>query len=189
MNSKNLGGCNIWQVERPISSEMSRVLRHARLLSRVCCDRRAMNSHEVYLISAVLRKSRMFKLAMQKGIPNELRCILLVVAVLYLTINFQLVLTPPGGLWQDNCDPDQHNPDGCTVPHQAGKLIMGEHYFHLLYKLNSISFGVTIGLLIILLPWNSLLSLFFLIPMFLLFACYFLSIQIVTPSSFINKNI
>jgi hypothetical protein len=51
INSKNLGGCNIWQGQMPISSEMRRVLRHARLLSRVCSDRRAINSHEVYLKS------------------------------------------------------------------------------------------------------------------------------------------
>jgi hypothetical protein len=188
INSKNLKGFYIWQGQGQISSEMRRVLRYARLLSSVFPNRRAINSHEVYLKSNIVRDLAKFMLRQQMRIPNEFRSILLVVAVLYLTINFQLVLTPPGGLWQDNCDP-RYNPVGCKVPHQAGKVIMDEHSFHQLYYLNTISFGVTISLLILLLPWGSLFSITYcslvcLVPMILLYACYFLAIQIVTPSSF-----
>ncbi|XP_059441851.1 uncharacterized protein LOC132174175 [Corylus avellana] len=60
-------------------------------------------------------------LSLRSSLPNELRSMLLVVAVLFLTLNFQLVLTPPGGLWQDNCDPQHNSVGNCTVPHQAGK--------------------------------------------------------------------
>ncbi|XP_059441856.1 uncharacterized protein LOC132174181 [Corylus avellana] len=120
INSENLEGCTIWQGQTPISSEMRRMLHRARVVLRLCPFRRAI-THEVYLRSNFVGDFRKCMLLLQIGITNELRSILLVVAVLYLTINFQLVLTPSGGLWPDNCDP-QHNPIGnCTVPHQAGK--------------------------------------------------------------------
>ena len=184
INYKNLRGCDIWQVQRPISSEMRCVLRRARLLSRVFPDRRAINTHEVYLKSNPIGCFRLFMLRLQMKIPNELRSILFVVAVLYLTLNFELVLNPPGGLWQDNCDP-QHNPVGCTAPHQAGKVIMDEQNFIPIYfYCNLSSFLATLCLLIVLLPWNNRLSFLFLIPLILLFACYLLSLQIVIPSSF-----
>ena len=183
INSKNLGGCNFWQVQRPIRGDMRRVLRRARLLLSVFPNSRAaINSHEGYRRSYPFHCLRLFMLRLQMTVPNELRSILLVVAVLYLTINFQLVLTPPGGLWQDNCDPQQ-NPVGCTVPHQAGTLIMGNILFRqLYYYFNLISFSVTLTLLILLLPWSSPLSLLFLIPMFLLVACYVLALVVVTLS-------
>ncbi|XP_059441860.1 ankyrin repeat-containing protein BDA1-like [Corylus avellana] len=122
INSENLEGCTIWQGQRPISREMEHMLHEAREVLRLSPSRRAI-THEVYLRYNFDRDFQTFMLRLQMRLPNELRSILLVVAVLYLTINFQLVLTPPGGLWQDNCDP-QHNPVGnCTVPHQAGKLL------------------------------------------------------------------
>ncbi|KAE8055481.1 hypothetical protein FH972_012321 [Carpinus fangiana] len=192
INSKNLKGFYIWQGQGQISSEMRRMLRYARLLSSVFpCRRAAVNSHEVYLKSNFVRDVGKFVLRLQMSIPYEFRSIILVVAVLYLTINFQLVLTPPGGLWQDDCDP-KHNPAGCKVPHQAGKLIMDKHNFHLLYYLNSCSFGVTVALLFLLLPWGSLFGLSYCfvvcLPMILLYACYFLALQIVTPSSFKKED-
>ena len=194
VNSKNLRGFYIWQGQGQISSEMRRMLHYARLLSSVFpCRRAAINSHEGYRRSDPFGCLRLFMLRLQMTVPNELRNILLVVAVLYLTINFQLVLTPLGGLWQDNCDP-QHNSVGCKVPHQAGKVIMDEHSFHQLYYLNSFSFGVTISLLFLLLPWGNLFSItcgslvICLVPMILLYACYFLAIQIVSPSSFKKED-
>ncbi|XP_044476894.1 uncharacterized protein LOC123204354 [Mangifera indica] len=59
-------------------------------------------------------------------IPLETRNILLVVAVLVVTATYQAALSPPGGFWQDNSNPQPAANNASTEPseHQAGKMIL-----------------------------------------------------------------
>ncbi|XP_059444107.1 ankyrin repeat-containing protein BDA1-like isoform X3 [Corylus avellana] len=75
---------------------------------------------------------------------NDMRNMLLVVAVLLVTVAYQAVLSPPGGFWQDNYIPGANTQSNITaatgarngasqvVPHQVGTVTMARHFFHLL---------------------------------------------------------
>jgi hypothetical protein len=89
-------------------------------------------------------------------LSNELRNMLLVVSVLLITVAYQIVLSPPGGFWQDN----QFNTTAATnasrevsqPPHRAGTVIMGRPFFHLLVVINSLSFYIPLVLMVLVLP-------------------------------------
>lgn len=86
--------------------------------------------------------------------PSEVRSALLVIAVLVATATYQVGLSPPGGVWQDNTSPTQNNN---KTTNYAGKSIMGTENlvsFELFAISNSIGFFVSLFMI------NTLISKF-----------------------------
>ncbi|KAG8363457.1 hypothetical protein BUALT_Bualt19G0024500 [Buddleja alternifolia] len=83
-----------------------------------------------------------FKYDKIKDSPTKVRSILLVIAVLIATATYQAVLSPPGGVWQDDRWPNTDNNKNTTnissskqpPDHTAGQAVMGTH--------NSVSYGL-----------------------------------------------
>ncbi|KAF8412912.1 hypothetical protein HHK36_000884 [Tetracentron sinense] len=73
-----------------------------------------------------------FRRAMFSDYSIEVRSALLVVAALTATATFQAGVNPPGGVWQDNFNPNYNN--GTTIftpsemPHEAGTAIMATNF-------------------------------------------------------------
>ncbi|CAN4125976.1 unnamed protein product [Withania somnifera] len=65
-----------------------------------------------------------FKYDTIKDSPGSVRNTLLVLAVLIATATYQAVLSPPGGVWQDD---DSSIGKNNGTPHVAGETIMGYH--------------------------------------------------------------
>lgn len=70
-----------------------------------------------------------FKYNNSKDSPSNVRNTLLVIAILIATATYQAVLSPPGGVWQD--DSKKNNE---TKSHTAGHSVMGTHN-HIAYGL------------------------------------------------------
>lgn len=86
-----------------------------------------------------------FKFDKLRDSPNEVRNTLLVLAVLIATATYQAVLSPPGGVWQDDSLPSQGAGTVATSikPHKAGEAVMGTHNkiaYGLFLLFNSIGF-------------------------------------------------
>ncbi|KAM7508868.1 hypothetical protein LguiA_019321 [Lonicera macranthoides] len=86
-----------------------------------------------------------FKYDNVKDSPSKVRNTLLVIVILIATATYQAVLSPPGGLWQDDSTPSSSsnnitNSTNTTVtitrPHSAGRAIMGTQ--------NSVAYGLFI---------------------------------------------
>ncbi|KAM7508865.1 hypothetical protein LguiA_019318 [Lonicera macranthoides] len=86
-----------------------------------------------------------FKYNNIKDSPSKVRNTLLVIVILIATATYQAVLSPPGGLWQDDSTPSSSssnitNSTNTTVtitrPHTAGRAIMGTQ--------NSVAYGLFI---------------------------------------------
>ncbi|OMO52267.1 hypothetical protein COLO4_37309 [Corchorus olitorius] len=95
-----------------------------------------------------------FKFMKGRDSPSEARSALLVIAVLVATATFQVGLSPPGGIWQDDYSPSKDN--GTTSLHRAniaGQSIMGTKSgvsFALFLVFNSIGFSVSLFMINIL---------------------------------------
>lgn len=95
-----------------------------------------------------------FKYDKLKDSPGELRHTLLVLAVLIATATYQAVLSPPGGVWQDNYIPDNssssNNATVVSRAHTAGEAVMGNTNiisFGLFLVFNSIGFFMSLHMI------------------------------------------
>ncbi|KAL3830930.1 hypothetical protein ACJIZ3_019732 [Penstemon smallii] len=133
-----------------------------------------------------------FKYDKIKDSPTKVRNTLLVIAVLIATATYQPVLSPPGGVWQDDYWP---NPNNITTseysnwtrpppPHTAGQAIMATHNqisYGLFLVFNTIGFQMSLHMLNFLtlgLPMQFELR----VSLFALTATYDTCIIAITPS-------
>ncbi|XP_059448973.1 uncharacterized protein LOC132180242 [Corylus avellana] len=97
-----------------------------------------------YFRSRLTRNEKLYRwfLCGKTLLSNDMRNMLLVVAVLLVTIAYQAILSPPGGFWQDNYIPGNNNQLNITAaagasdevsqpPHQVGTVTMPGHFFPL----------------------------------------------------------
>lgn len=85
--------------------------------------------------------------------PGEARSALLVIAVLVATATYQVGLSPPGGVWQDNSGTNQSNSTATNKAHFAGQSIfssLGIISFGIFVLFNSIGFSVSLYMISIL---------------------------------------
>ncbi|CAI9765132.1 unnamed protein product [Fraxinus pennsylvanica] len=75
-----------------------------------------------------------FKFDKAKETPRDVRSTLLVVAILITTATYQSVLSPPGGVWQEDFSPTSNSNTTQPPAHTDGKAVMGTQ--------NSVSFGL-----------------------------------------------
>lgn len=92
-----------------------------------------------------------FKYDKIKESPSKARNTLLVVAVLIVTTAYQAVLSPPGGVWQDDFWPDAAKNSSKQPPrHTAGQSIMGTNRYvsyGLFLLFNSMGFVMSVQLI------------------------------------------
>lgn len=94
-----------------------------------------------------------FKYNRIRDSPSEIRNCLLVIAILITTATYQAVLSPPGGVWQDDyksSNKKDTNTNIISPTHRAGHAVMGTHNpicygFFLVF--NSIGFFVSLHMI------------------------------------------
>ncbi|KAI5647533.1 hypothetical protein M9H77_33538 [Catharanthus roseus] len=93
-----------------------------------------------------------FKYDKLRDSPSEVRTTLLVLSVLIATATYQAVLSPPGGIWQDDYSPSNSTNNGTTYSraHIAGQAVMGTNNmvsFGLFLIFNSIGFFMSLHMI------------------------------------------
>ncbi|KAK6143037.1 hypothetical protein DH2020_023385 [Rehmannia glutinosa] len=94
-----------------------------------------------------------FKYDKIKDSPSKARNTLLVIAVLIVTGTYQAVLSPPGGVWQDDFWSDTENKTTSSKQppsHTAGQAVMGTHNpvsYGLFLIFNSIGFFMSLHMM------------------------------------------
>lgn len=109
-----------------------------------------------------------------KNVSDERRSALLVVVALLVTVTYQAVLSPPGGIWPD----DQSND---IAPHKAGTAIgMRGWPFWLFLICNSVTFVFSNATIILLAPVSGNCRFMFWLLTIFLWYCYFNSLIVIT---------
>ena len=175
------------QVENSISSmEMTEMLQSAEVTK---CAR--------YLRSVVLslEERRLLQVDRWAKISDERRNVLLVVATLLMTVNYQGLLSPPGGLWQDDYNPWSNLPNATIpdyrhfnetapyLPNMAGTAIGARHeVFWVFLITNTVTFMLSYAIVLLMIPSGYIilraalgsLSLCYIASMTIIFPIYFL---------------
>ena len=127
----------------------------------------------------------------KEPLSDEKRNALLVVAALLITVTYQAILSPPGGLWQDN---DLSKPNitagglfnesnsNITAPHRAGSTIAGTEsrpFFFFLF-FNSIIFLSAMAATYVLIAPFGLFGFILAAVSLSLYYCYFNSLIVIT---------
>ena len=113
-------------------------------------------------------------------ISNDDRNALLVVAALLMTITYQAVITPPGGLWQDDCLPLEGD-TGCRYSHRAGVAIaQSAKGFKRVATINFFTFTLSAMMTFLLLPRGSIISALFKMALIQLWSSCFYSVLVIS---------
>ena len=120
---------------------------------------------------------------------------LLVVATLLMTVTYQGVLSPPGGLWQDDQSPGA-NQTNITLPvirkfnssapleNEAGTPIGLRNFpFWVFLSLNSLTFMLSYSTILLLIPTQHIYRIVRL-SLFSLSICYIVSLTVIIPTRF-----
>ena len=110
VNHKNLEGETAWDIlqqgqTQVQNGEIRNMLRRVKAKSGSSLSTIKFNRYEKYQRLPVSSCFQFLKTDFKREIrklSEERRSLLLVVAVLLVTVSYQAVLSPPGGLWQDN---------------------------------------------------------------------------------------
>uniref|UniRef100_A0A2N9EC34 PGG domain-containing protein n=1 Tax=Fagus sylvatica TaxID=28930 RepID=A0A2N9EC34_FAGSY len=115
INSKNSNGKTAWDIlqeQRQVNKEIKVMLRRARALPASSVP--TVTSYANYLRQPkfiFLEKLRKNYIRERTRRLDDNRNALLVVAILLITVTYQGVLSPPGGLWQDDYNPATNQTD------------------------------------------------------------------------------
>ena len=175
LNARNLEGRTAQDMLQEQTQANNSVIRD--LL--ICCGALSCS-----LRPGILRKTGLFferlRLLIKSAhegsrILNDDRNALLVVAALLITITYQVVITPPGGLWQDDCRPEVNN--GCSSPHYAGTAIGA---LNNIATINYFTFTLSAIMTFLLLPKGYIISALFKMALIHLWFSYFYSLAVIT---------
>ncbi|KAB1215044.1 hypothetical protein CJ030_MR4G018824 [Morella rubra] len=117
------------------------------------------------------------------NLKSEVQNALLVVGALLATVTYQAVLSPPGGVWQDDSTSTLQQTTTAAPVHQHGKVMMGNSTSYIFFILNSLIFHSGFFLLVLLLPRPSVISWGFITLLSFLLVCYFVSTSIILRPS------
>ena len=145
-----------------------------------------------YLKSAIspIEKMIIYHRRQHTKITNDMRNALLVVAVLIVAVTYQAVLSPPGGVWQDNSNPitidnqfdtTASTSNVITSPHKAGTLVMGTLNAAIFVLANSVTFYLSIAIVFFLIPIDPTSGMVS-ITLGYLSICYLASMAAISPS-------
>ena len=172
LNARNLEGRTAQDMLQEQTQVNNSVIRD--LL--ICCGALSCS-----LRPGILRKTGLFFVRLRlliksahegSRILNDDRNVLLVVAALLITITYQFAITPPGGLWQDDC---QHN--GCSSPHYAGTAIGA---LNNIATINYFTFTLSAIMTFLLLPKGYIISALFKMALIHLWFSYFYSLAVIS---------
>ncbi|KAL4611940.1 hypothetical protein ACB092_08G162400 [Castanea dentata] len=155
------------------------------------------SSHEHYLrLPGSCERKKIIFIGNQviKRITDEKRNALLVVAALLVTVSYQAVITPPGGLWQDDLfepnttdvlrrSPDDRFKLNITAPHRAGSATARRtDAFATFMIFNSIIFLSSIATMAALVPLDGIVGMY--LVGFSVYLCfgYISSLMIITQA-------
>ena len=153
-----------------------------------------VTSYADYLRPKVSRreKFRIWRTREQQTISDERRNVLLVVATLLMTVTYQGILSPPGGLWQDDYYPGTNEsntiaPNGkintTLQSHEAGAVIGSKKTsFWFFMLLNYVTFMISFTIIFQLIPSGHCYVMFQAALCFLYF-CYFASLTVIKAST------
>ena len=153
-----------------------------------------VTSYADYLRPKVSRreKFRIWRTREQQTISDERRNVLLVVATLLMTVTYQGILSPPGGLWQDDYNPGTNEsntiaPNGkidtTLHSHEAGAVIGSRKTsFWFFMLLNSVTFMLSFTIIFQLIPSGYCYVMFQAALCFLYF-CYLASLTVIKAST------
>ena len=119
-------------------------------------------------------------------ISNDDRNALLVVAALLITITYQVVITPPGGLWQDDYDPEVtgiNDYSSSGPPHSAGTAVVqtSSVNFEIVATINYYTFTLSAIMTFLLLP-SGYISALFKMALVQLWVSYYYSLAVICKS-------
>ena len=171
LNARNLEGHTAQDMLQEQTQVNNSAIRH--LL--ICCGALSCS-----LRPGILRKTGLFferlRLLIKSAregsrISNDDRNALLVVAALLITITYQVVITPPGGLWQEDSN------------HNAGTAIARESYsnFDIVATTNYITFTLSAIMTFLLLP-SGYISALFKMALVQLWVSYYYSLAVICKS-------
>ena len=203
-NLKNLEGKTAWDIlqeqTQVDNSEIKALLRDARPLTCSCLP--ILTSYVRRVKGISLRKFVKNYARELTTLTDEKRNALLVVAVLLVSVTYQAVLNPPGGLWQeDKCKRDtvahkaaqkagrryyHHNKDDCDPKQKlkAGTAIgLTTFPFWLFLCCNSVIFVVANSIIYLLVPVGYIRASFVALIIYLWF-CYIASLIVITDAPY-----
>ncbi|OWM86389.1 hypothetical protein CDL15_Pgr021475 [Punica granatum] len=126
-------------------------------------------------ISRLRRKERNIKHRFQRfGVGREKsREVFIVIAVLVATATYQGILSPPGGLWQEDSSSSNitTNITSNSNSHYAGQMVNGRKLPRYI-KYNSLAFVVSVCLIIACMPTDILIGAYLAMTMILLLVTY-----------------
>ncbi len=163
INAKNLEGERAWNILMA-NKEISVMLRCAGALPASC--HASVTSFTYYLYSMVLflKKLGMHFIREKRRISENRRNMLLVIASLLITITYQGILSPPGGL----------NNDGTPVVYDLGFL------FVIFLMTNTLTFVLSYLTILLLIP-ATYIFIILRLAFLSLFICYFASLVVLVP--------
>ena len=139
-----------------------------------------------------VEKARMHCLGEWTEISDDRRNMLLVVATLLMTVTYQGVLSPPGGLWQDDYHPEPNTTLPATrkfnssapIPNEAGTPIdLRTFPFWVFLSLNSLTFMLSYSTILLLIPTQRIYRIVRL-SLISLSVCYIVSLTVIIPTRF-----
>ncbi|CAA7050623.1 unnamed protein product [Microthlaspi erraticum] len=142
--------------DEPEDSEIYQILREAGAVrSRDHNTRQTTTENETTQSEETLMTHKQFldyfKNKKEKISPNDIRSVLLVIAILIATATYQAALSPPGGVWQeDYCVKGYCQGDKTKRIYHAGTTIMGSQNwisYGIFIFLNSVGFFTSIELI------------------------------------------
>ena len=125
-------------------------------------------------------------------ISDDRHNMLLVVATLLMTITYQGVLSPPGGLWQDDYHPEPNTTLPATrkfnssapIPNEAGTPVDLRYFpFWVFLSLNSLTFMLSYSTILLLIPTQRIYRIIRL-SLISLSVCYIVSLTVIIPTRF-----
>ena len=206
INSKNFEGKTAWDIlegqTQVDNTEMRVMLRRAGASTGSSFS--TVTTYEDYLWRPKFRSLERQLTSHAREVTNisdGKRNALLVIAALFVTVTYQAILSPPGGLWQDDYKPETNqtlcnttaplkagishlgiNQTHCniTAPHKAGTAIgLGGMPFQLFLVFNFAVFMISITVLALLIPFENINNVFWAL-IFSVWICYFNSLIIIT---------
>lgn len=121
-----------------------------------------------------------FMFRQNMDINYDTRNMLLVVAALVVIVTYQVVMRPPGGIWQDNSNAETPNNASklllshhlnLNASHHPGRVIMSTSNSYLFLTLNTLTFFAINMTIIFLLPLG-FISFLVIFPLWALTSCY-----------------